>query len=120
MTQNDSEGEPSKRKDTSSSIPTQIEQALDDALINYNVGLTKLEQGDDIFKALTHGISALKPAILQDLAQKLAIKIYASLELNFHLSVDPSFITELALVLNTVPVLVLESTDIARVLEGIF
>ena len=43
MTQNDSEGEPSKRKDTSSSIPTQIEQALDDALINYNVDLTKLE-----------------------------------------------------------------------------
>ena len=88
-------------------------------LINYNIDLTKLEQGDDIFKALTHGISALKPAILQDCAQKLAIKIYVSLELNFHLSVDTSFITDSA-VLDTEPVLVLESTDIARILEGIF
>jgi hypothetical protein len=54
------------------------------------------------------------------LTQKLAIKIYASLKLNFHLSIDSSFITDPPVVLNTEPVLVLESTDIAHFLKGIF
>ena len=64
--QDDSEGIPSKKRKDTSSIPVQIGQALDDVLIKYNVDLTKFEQGrDEIFKALTRGISAIKPAILQ-------------------------------------------------------
>ena len=57
---------------------------------------------------------------MQDLAQKLAIEIYVSLKLNFHLSVDSSYVTDPPVVFNTEPISLLESTEIARVLEGIF
>ena len=58
--------------------------------------------------------------ILQNLMQKLAIKIYASLKLNCHLFADTRFITDPPVVFNTEPVPMLESTDIACVLESIF
>ena len=73
-----------------------------------------------IFLVLTRGISTLKPSILHDLTQKLAIKIYVSLKLNFHLSVDFNYITDPPIVFNTEHTPVLESTNIAHVLEDIF
>ena len=45
--QDDSEGSPSKKRKDTSSIPVQIDQASDDVLVNYNVDLTKFEEGGD-------------------------------------------------------------------------
>jgi hypothetical protein len=115
----ETEEEPSKRP--SLDIPQQSSQALDNALINYDLDLKKHEQGgDDIFKTLTRGLAALKPTILQNLEQKKSIKIHVSLELLFHLSTDTDFITDPAVVLNTEPLSILQSTDIQLVLKEIF
>jgi hypothetical protein len=109
------EERPSKRKFV------QNDSALDDTFKNYSVDLTKFEQGvDDIFVALNRGILALKPAILQNLMQKRGIKIHVSLKLNFHLSIDTDYITDPSPVLNTEPVPILESTNLANVLEDIY
>ena len=99
---------------------TESAPALEGVFKNYTVDLSKSDQRNDIFEVLTQGISTLKPSILQDLSQKLAIKIYVSLKLNFHLSIDTTYVTDPPVVFNTDPVSVLMSTDIERILEKIF
>jgi hypothetical protein len=123
LEQNDSEtSSQSQKKSHSPSRPSsKRSQALEGVFKNYKFDLTKLEQnGDSIFKALNQGISLLKTPILQDLTQKLSIKIYASLELNFHLSTDTSYITDPPVVFNTEAMPILESVNIAQVLENIY
>ena len=110
-TSNQQEGGGGKKQKTNS--------ALENTFVNYSVNLEDKEQNSYFKEDLTNGVYTLKEKNQQELTRKNAIKLFVSLHVNFHLSIDPSYVTEPAAVLNTEPVVVLLSTNLNETLDNV-
>ncbi len=96
-------------------------QALDGVLEEFSIDLEKKEQSaENIFEVLRAGVYGYRRTIISMLQQKRALKIFLSLHVNFHQSIDPDFFTEPTPVLNTDPVEILASTNINETLDEIY
>ena len=97
------------------------DSALQNAVEKYSLDLSEKKQGgDDIFEVLSNGIYYFKDTILNQQRTKNAIKFYVSLHINFHLSIDHTFITDPPIVLNTMVFEVLDSTNLNETLDNVY
>ena len=92
-------------------------QALHGTLRDFSINLRGRQQNvENIYEVLKSAIHRFRNKILQGEVKK----VYMALHANFHLSTDPTFITDPPVVLHTKPEEVLASTNINEVLENIF
>ena len=92
-------------------------KALDHALEGYSVDLFSKEQSpENILDILRDGVDGFESTIIDELSKKVALKVSIALHVNFHQSVDPSFVTNPPAVFNTKPVEVYEKSFIEQIL----
>ena len=87
--------------------------ALDHATDKFTVHLQELDQTPEtIIDILKDSIMNLKPTIEVELERKRALKIIIALHVTFHQATDPTFLSEPPPVFKSMPVEILEGTDI--------
>ena len=87
--------------------------ALDHATDRFTVHLQELNQTPEtIIDILRDSIMNLKPTIEVELERKRALKIIVALHVTFHQATDPTFLSEPPPVFKSMPVEILEGTDI--------
>ena len=88
-------------------------QALDHATDKFTVHLQELDQTPEtIIDILRDSIMNLKPTIEVELERKRALKIIVALHVVFRQATDPTFLSEPPPVFKSMPVEILEGTDI--------
>ena len=70
-------------------------QLMSGTLQDLSIRLEEKQQtAENIYEVLSAAVYGYKKAIVNKLRKKLALNVYLSLHVNFHLSTDPTFATD--------------------------